>query len=218
MYLPDLFGLLIRFRLSPIAIVADVEKAFLNVGLQVPDRDVTYFLWLEDPNNSNIKGNLQSYHFCRIPFGIISSPFLLDHLKQAGTPIAEHLQQDIYVDNLITGVGNLQEAKSLYTESKTLFSSASMNLREWGSNSKEFIDFIAAKDRVSPITGKVLGIMWDHNRDILVVPGPLYHNLKETSTKRKVLQVIGSVFDPLGYYSPTILKAKLFMKMLWKER
>ena len=30
--LPNLFGLLIRFRLSAIAIVADVEKAFLNVG------------------------------------------------------------------------------------------------------------------------------------------------------------------------------------------
>ena len=31
------------------------------------------------------------------------------------------------------------------------------------------------------------------------------------------LQVIGSVFDPLGYYSPTVLRAKLLMKMLWKE-
>ena len=40
---------------------------------------------------------------------------------------------------------------------------------------------------------------------------------KRTSTKREVLQVIGSVFDPLGYYSPTVLRAKLFMKMLWKE-
>ena len=28
--LPDLFGLLLRFRLHPIAIIADIEKAFLN--------------------------------------------------------------------------------------------------------------------------------------------------------------------------------------------
>ena len=150
--LPDLFGLLIRFRLSPIAIVADAEKAFLNVGLQVPDRDATQFLWLKEPKNPQINGNLQVFRFCRIPFGIISSPFLLEatimyHLKQAGTLTAERLQRDIYVDNLITGVRNLQEAKDLYTESKTLFSSASMNLREWGSNSKEFTDFIAEEDR-----------------------------------------------------------------------
>ena len=57
--LPNLFGLLIRFRLSPIAIIADVEKAFLDVGLQVPDRDTTRFIWLKDPKNADV--NLQVF-------------------------------------------------------------------------------------------------------------------------------------------------------------
>ena len=35
--LPSLCGLLIRFRLSSIGVVGDIEKAFLNVGLQVQD-------------------------------------------------------------------------------------------------------------------------------------------------------------------------------------
>ena len=39
--LPDLCGLLIIFRMHNIAVVADVEKAFLSVGLQQQDRDVT---------------------------------------------------------------------------------------------------------------------------------------------------------------------------------
>lgn len=95
--LPNFIGLLIRFQLSPINIVANVEKAFLNVGLQVLDRDVTRFLWLKDFKNPNINDNLQIYRFCRIPFGIISSPFLLEatimyHLKQASTPVAKQLQ------------------------------------------------------------------------------------------------------------------------------
>ena len=59
--LPNLFGLLIRFRLSPIAIVADVEKAFLNVGLQVPDKDATRFIWLKDHKNPDVDGNLQVF-------------------------------------------------------------------------------------------------------------------------------------------------------------
>ena len=75
--LPNLFGLLIRFRLSAIAIVADIEKAFLNVGLQTPDRDVTHFIWLKDPKIPEVNGNLQILRFCRIPFGGIPSPFLL---------------------------------------------------------------------------------------------------------------------------------------------
>ena len=75
--LPDLSGLLLRFRLSPIGRVSDIEKAFLSVGLQVKDRDVTRFLWLKNTENSDTTNNLQVYHFCRIPFGVISSLFLL---------------------------------------------------------------------------------------------------------------------------------------------
>ena len=77
--------------------------------------------------------------FCRIPFGAVSSPFLLGatiahYLKRNNTPLAANLQRDIYVDNVVTGVHNLSEAKKLYTEAKVLFASASMNLREWSSN------------------------------------------------------------------------------------
>ena len=39
--LPNLCGLLIRFRLNTIALVAHAEKAFLNIGLQQQDRNVT---------------------------------------------------------------------------------------------------------------------------------------------------------------------------------
>ena len=35
--LPDLFWLLLRFRLHPITMIADIKKAFLNIGLQVQD-------------------------------------------------------------------------------------------------------------------------------------------------------------------------------------
>ena len=46
--LNDLCGLLMRFRLHQIAIVADIEKAFLQIGIQPNQRDVTRFLWLKD--------------------------------------------------------------------------------------------------------------------------------------------------------------------------
>ena len=42
--------------------------------------------------------------------------------------------------------------------------------------------------------------------------------MEVASTKREILQRISSVFDPLGYFSPTILKAKLFMKKLWADK
>jgi len=41
--LPDLVGLLMRFRLHLIFILADIEKAFLQIGVQESERDVTWF-------------------------------------------------------------------------------------------------------------------------------------------------------------------------------
>ena len=50
--LEDLCGLLLRFRMKRIGIIADIEKAFLQVALQRKERDVTRFLWLKDVVNN----------------------------------------------------------------------------------------------------------------------------------------------------------------------
>ena len=44
----DLCGLLMRFRIKKIGIIADIEKAFLQVAIQPKERDVTRFIWLKD--------------------------------------------------------------------------------------------------------------------------------------------------------------------------
>ena len=45
--LPNLCGLLLRFRTYKIPILADIEKAFLQIEIQSKDRDVTRFCGLK---------------------------------------------------------------------------------------------------------------------------------------------------------------------------
>jgi len=149
--LEDPCGLLLRFRLHKVKLVADVEKAFLQVGLQPNDRDVTRFLWLKGPSMPNLENNVQVLRFTRVPFGMISSPFLLaatikNHLTKAGTCIAYQIVDNMYVDNMITGVETSTQVDELYKEAKTIFQSASMNLCEWASNSSEFLQNIPECD------------------------------------------------------------------------
>ena len=193
MILPSLFGTLLRFRLSPIGITSDIEKAFLNIGLQISDRDATRFLWLKDTTN-----NVQTFRFCRVPFGVVSSPFLLGatityHLQKISSSLAKQVQQNIYVDNLITGTQTLAEAKSLYGEAKEIFATVSMNLREWASNSEELLSFIPASDRADQSILKVLGLNWNLKNDTLSIPGVSDHKIGSAHTKREALKIVGSI-------------------------
>lgn len=123
--------------------------------------------------------------------------------QNSDNPIAKDLQRDIYIDNLITGVSTLKKAKLMYSGAKNLFKTASMNLREWSSNCKKFMKFIPHQDQTVKYQ-KVLGVYWNQVDDTMSIPRS---TVETVSTKREILQRIASIFDPLGYFSPTILKA-----------
>ncbi|XP_052739788.1 uncharacterized protein LOC128198408 [Bicyclus anynana] len=221
--LEDLTGLLIKFRQHRIGIVADVEKAFLQLGLQEPDRDVTRFLWLKNINHRS-PDNILYLRFCRVPFGVIASPFLLNatirfHLIKLKNEVAKQLAEDIYVDNIVTCAQTVQEACDIYTIAKQSFEQLSMNLRDWNSNSKELLSHIPNEFVVSDQDRhvKVLGLIWDIDNDSLHIKpqrdNSVTYNVK---TKRDVLKVIGSIYDPCGFAVPVMLSAKLFFQKLWK--
>jgi hypothetical protein len=45
---PLLFDILVRFRENKVALVGDIEKAFLNIEVDPGDRDCLRFLWVDD--------------------------------------------------------------------------------------------------------------------------------------------------------------------------
>lgn len=68
---PDLVEVMIRLRRWPIALTADVTKAFLQLCVKRRDRDVHCFL-LRDEDE------IKYMRFLRVPFGNTASPFLLN--------------------------------------------------------------------------------------------------------------------------------------------
>ena len=142
--LPDMCGILLRFRIHYIVLLGDIEKAYLQIGIKEQERDVTRFLWYKDPSiPQTVEKNLSIYRFCRVPFGIICSLFLLEatlryHLNKEGSDIAIMIRDNIYVDNLSVGASSAQEAYHIYEQAKQIFERASMNLRQWCSNCNEF--------------------------------------------------------------------------------
>lgn len=71
-----ILDLLIRFRAYKVALIADVEKAFLMIAIDEKDRDVLRFLWIDDVTKEEPK--IRAYRFTRVVFGVSASPFLLN--------------------------------------------------------------------------------------------------------------------------------------------
>ena len=118
------------------------------------------------------RDNIQEYRFSRVPFGVISTPFLLGatikhHLDSYNSDVADKIKNDIYVDYLITGVNSVSEAKALYTKAKAMFNECSMNLRAWISNNDEVNASFTAANKAEVKSLKVLGHKWNIANDTI---------------------------------------------------
>ena len=87
-----------------------------------------------------------------------------------------------------------------------------MNLREWVSNSFEFLDLLPKNEVVKGDLRflALIGIVWRIN-------GIDFFSLKIPPTKREVLRTIARIFDPLGLVTPVTYYGKMFLQDLWKE-
>lgn len=67
---PRIFDLLLNFRCGPVAVTADIEKAFLHIRVKPDNRKFLRFFWFN-------AGQIEEYQFTSVQFGTSASPFLL---------------------------------------------------------------------------------------------------------------------------------------------
>ena len=136
-----IFDLLVRFRSYPIGLTADIEKAFLMIGVKEGDRDALRFLWVN--NIDAEEPAIRPLRFTRVVFGVCSSPFLLNstiqhHLeryRRSHPLLVKKLVESFYVDDVVTGAASEEEALQLYSESREVLGDGGFNLRKFRTNS-----------------------------------------------------------------------------------
>ena len=104
---PDLVGILLRFRKNQVGVMGDVEKMFLQIGLNEEDRDSHRYLWRDlDPDATP-----KIYRMTRVTFAVISSPFLAicatqEHArrcKETFPEAADKILRNTYADDFASG-------------------------------------------------------------------------------------------------------------------
>ena len=232
--LPSIYDILLRFRMGKIGIVSDIPQAFLNIDIHPEHRDLLRFLWLREIGTDTPE--IITLRFTRNTFGLASSPFLLNgtngshlskYLNTSESDVVSRLQRDLYVDDSAVSVDSVEEGVRFVNISKEIMEEGGFKLRKWETNDiklREMIHDVMGQDDCltyakeelgdSQIYRKVLGLNWDTVTDDIVFEISRFgvNGLSLSATKRNILRISASYFDPIGLICPVVLQAKWFLR------
>jgi hypothetical protein len=227
----DLYSIVLRFRTHQVCYTADISQMYRQISMNPLDRDLQRILWRYSSDEP-----IQEYQLTTVTYGTASAPFLatrcLKKLAQDNLELhpkaAQTLQDDFYVDDLLSGTSTVEEAMEIQRELSTLLATAGFPLRKWASNNSQLLDTIPKPLQETSQTVSLdnedgiitLGIQWNTKSDQLQVRNNSFplHLLVNASTKRTVLAATASIFDPLGLLSPSVILYKMFIQTLWQNK
>ncbi|XP_054706598.1 uncharacterized protein LOC129216408 [Uloborus diversus] len=208
-------SLLLRFRENKYGVVADIEKAFLQISIRPPDREYLKFFWWKNIDTKELK----IFQHTKVVFGVNSSSFLLGSVldyhfqncmkdTEHDQKVVEKLKHSFYVDNVLSSLESEAELQNFIEESRNIMAQAKFNLRCWQ----------YSNDKNPEVETNLLGLIWNRKTDTIKLSLTWIEDQHfDKITKRVILAVTHKVFDPVGFVSPVLLLPKLMLQDLWKS-
>ena len=235
MFGPDstdlLLGVLIRFRQDKVAFMGDIESIFYQVRVAEEHCSFLRFLWWE---NDDLEKPPADFEMLVHIFGGTSSPAcstytlkrsFIDYEVKNNKDVEENLKEGFYVDDLLQSVHNVEKAKVLVKEAIEICAEGGFRLTKFTSNIMELLESIPEERRKNgvknqDITGeelpvdRALDIQWNIEEDKLEFKVKLK---EKPMTRRGMLSIISSIYDPLRLLNPYLLKGKKMLQNLWYD-
>jgi len=223
----DLFIILSQWRAYQFVYTADIAKMYRQIQIHPDDRDYQRILWKATPGDP-----VQEFRLTTVTYGTACAPYLALKVLQQLTldeghafPLgAQILKRFVYVDDCLFGANDLHTLSRMKNELCDLLSRGHFVPRKWGSNVDSLLAGVDPDNHglawspsdADRATVKVLGLVWapsldSFNYNVAIRSPP-------ATTKRQVLALIASLFDPLGWVSPVIVRSKMFMQSLWRQQ
>ncbi|XP_068704307.1 uncharacterized protein [Montipora foliosa] len=233
---PDLtnsiVGVLTRFRENPVALAADIECMFHQVRVPPADRDAFRFLWWP---NSDLSQDPVDHRMEVHLLGATSSPscsnFALrktaqDNKDEFAEDFVKTVKRNFYVDDCLKSVESSERAVDLAVQLRNLLVKGGFRLTKWLCNRPEVLESIPKDERAPSVLDldldkdklplqRALGLKWDMESDKFTFAAVLKD---KPSTRRGILSLTSSIYDPLGFLVPIILPAKKLLQDLCKQK
>lgn len=225
----SLLGIHLRFRIGRIAMTSDVSDMFCRVYTLPKDTDCLRFLF-----NEKFDDEPKTYAMQTHVFGAKCSPTCamyalrrcaLDNAHCFSSLSVETFLRDFYVDDFMHSTDSVNQAVQLSKDVIEVAASGGFVLTKWVSNSRDVLKVAENTDGVvaevdldlhdEPVS-RVLGVRWKVKDDVF------YFKVSDKvsslpGTKRGILSLVSSIFDPMGFLSPFIIRARMFIQSLWSS-
>ena len=229
----SLVGVLTRFRMYKYALISDIRKLYYQCLVDKNDQDFLRFLWYK---NNDPSQPIVPCRMTRLSFGLLCAQSaalfclekaLTDNDTKASIETILMALRSFYVDDGLFSFDNEESLLLFYEEIIPLLNSRGFPLTKFFSNSKKLQSLIAVEDlmNVKTLNFKdeifiqgILGMVWDVDSDCFKFVYRGNDDLKKANTRRGTLSVYSSIFDPLGFIQPFILKPKLLIQELSRVR
>ncbi|KAK3099229.1 hypothetical protein FSP39_001287 [Pinctada imbricata] len=221
----SLLGVLMRFRREPVAVLADIQQMFFCFRVEPKHRNFLRFLWHED---SDLNKPLVQFRMCVHVFGNRPSPAVATYglrlcIQGADPKVVEYIEKDFYVDDALASLPSARSAITLVKDAQeALMHRGNIRLHKIASNNHEVMAAFANEDLAKDIKDldlrkdslpvqASLGVKWDLGTDSFLFRSS---QDKQPFTRRGVLSTINSIYDPLGFMAPVVIKGKLLLREL----
>lgn len=194
---------------------------YKQVLIEDIQKDLQRFVFRFSPNSP-----LKDYRLKTVTFGTANAPYIAIRVLKALAELvrntfpraATEIMSSMYMDDTMGGTHSLDELIKTYEELKSTFELVKFNLRKWCSNSRELLAMIPDSEQelqALSTSVKALGIGWNPSNDVFSFQWSIPLDSIPT-TKRKLTSEIASMFDPLGWAVPVVIRAKHLLQLLWK--
>ena len=216
-------GIVMRFRGGgEVALGADIRGFFHEVYITEEDERVFRYWWFTDERMTDEELN----GFLGHVFGAKSSGFVatwcLRHHIQVNAnryceDVVEAVMWNFYVDDLVISKGDVEAARSFRIRVTKALADGGFDLCKWrSSHPAALVDspedaLPEAPEGPEPI-GKILGIDYRFGADEFCFVSCAAKACKPVVNKRGLLSAMHALYDPMGFLSPFVIRARMLFQ------
>ncbi len=222
----NLKDVLLRFREGPLGFMADAEAFFHSFAVEEKHKDYMRFFWFKnnDPNEPLVLYRATVHIFGNCGSPAVAGRGLKFATEKAEPPLSKeaktYLERSSYVDDNLGSAKDAKGAISVLKEAKAVLGHFNIRLHKIAASDPEVMEAFPESERATDLIEvdfhqapdqKSLGLRWNVSKDTFTLAAQVP---ERPFTRRGVLSVVNSLYDPLGQAAPSILPGRLFQRLI----